>query len=97
MPGKILGLDISSDSVAAVRVKGGLKGHQVTACARVMIEEAGGVEEALKGVVEQVGAEADSCVSSIPVEHVSYRNLRMPFKDKKKIGQTNLRIAIVIR
>jgi general secretion pathway protein L len=88
MPGKILGLDISSDSVAAVRVKGGLKGHHVTACARVMIEEAGGVEEALKGVVEQVGAEADSCISSIPVEHVSYRNLRMPFKDKKKIRQT---------
>jgi general secretion pathway protein L len=88
MPEKILGLDISSDSVAAVRVEGGLKGHHVTACAHVMIEEAGGLGEALKALVEQVGPEADICISSIPGEHVSYRNLRMPFKDKKKIRQT---------
>lgn len=88
MPEKVLGLDISSDSVAAVQVKGGLKGHHVTACAHVMIEEAGGLEEALKALVEQVGPEADICISSIPGEHVSYRNLRMPFRDKKKIRQT---------
>ena len=49
---KVLGLDITSDSVAAVQVKGGLKGHHVTACAHVMIEEAGGLEEALKALVE---------------------------------------------
>jgi Tfp pilus assembly PilM family ATPase len=85
---KILGLDISPDSVAAVQVKGGLKGHHVTACAHVMIEEAGGLEEALKALVEQVGPEADICISSIPGEHVLYRNLRMPFRDKKKIRQT---------
>ncbi len=88
MPEKILGLDISSDAVAAVQVKGGLKGHHVTACAHVMIEEAGGLGEALKALVEQVGPEADLCISSIPGEHVSYRNLRMPFRDKKKIRQT---------
>jgi len=88
MPEKVLGLDISSDSVAAVQVEGGLKGHHVTACAHVMIEEAGGLEEALKALVEHVGPEADICISSIPGEHVSYRNLRMPFRDKKKIRQT---------
>ncbi len=88
MPEKILGLDINSDSVAAVQVKGGLKGHHVTACAHVMIEEAGGLGEALKALVEQVGPEADTCISSIPGEHVSYRNLRMPFRDNKKIRQT---------
>ncbi len=88
MPEKILGLDINSDSVAAVQVEGGLKGHHVTACAHVMIQEAGGLEEALKALVEQVGLEADICISSIPGEHVSYRNLRMPFRDKKKIRQT---------
>ncbi len=88
MPRKVLGLDINSHSVAAVQVKGGLKGHHVTACAHIMIEEAGGLEEALKALVEQVGPEADICISSIPGEHVSYRNLRMPFRDKKKIRQT---------
>ena len=88
MPENILGLDINSHSVAAVRVRGGLKGHHVTACAHVMIEEAGGLEEALKALVEQIGPEADICISSIPGEHVSNRNLRMPFRDKKKIRQT---------
>jgi len=53
-----------------------------------MIEEEGGLKEALKALVEQVGPEADICISSIPGEHVSYRNLRMPFRDKKKIRQT---------
>jgi general secretion pathway protein L len=88
MPEKILGLDISSDAVTGVQVKAGLKGHHVTACAHVMIEEAGGLGEALKALVEQVGPEADTCISSIPGEHVSYRNLRMPFRDNKKIRQT---------
>ena len=87
---KILGLDISSDSVAAVQVKGGLKGHHVTACGHIMIEEAGGLEEALKRLIEEVGPDADVCVSSIPAEYVSYRNIRMPFRDKKKVSQTIL-------
>lgn len=90
MPEKILGLDISSDSVAAVQVTWGLKGHQVTACDHVMIEEAGALEEALKALIERVGPEAEVCFSSLPGEHVSYRNLRMPFRDKKKIRQTLL-------
>ncbi|HID30676.1 MAG TPA: hypothetical protein EYP19_11815, partial [Desulfobacterales bacterium] len=88
MPEKIFGLDISSDAVTGVQVKSGLKGHHVTACAHVMIEEAGGLGEALKALVEQVSPEADTCISSVPGEHVSYRNLRMPFRDNKKIGQT---------
>jgi len=88
MPENIIGLDINSNSVAAVRVRSGLKGHQVTACGHVMIEEAGGLEEALKALIDQVGPEADTCISSIPGEYVSYRNVRMPFGDKKKIRQT---------
>ncbi len=90
MPEKILGLDISSDSVAAVQVTSGLKGHHVTACDHVMIEEAGSLEGALKALVERVGPEAEVCFSSLPGEYVSYRNLRMPFGDKKKIRQTLL-------
>ncbi len=90
MPEKILGLDISSDSVAAVQVVWGLKGHQVTACDHVMIEEEGSLEEALKTLVERLGPVTEVCFSSLPGEHVSYRNLRMPFRDKKKIRQTLL-------
>jgi general secretion pathway protein L len=88
MPGKILGIDINSDSVTAVQVEGGLRAYYITGCARVPIEEPGGLDEALKALSEQADLKADICVSSIPGEQVSYRNLRMPFRDKKKIRQT---------
>lgn len=88
MPGKILGLDISGDSVTAVQILSGLKGYQVTACAQVIIEEDGGLEGALKGLFEQMDLKSDTYLTSIPAENVSYRNLQMPFKEPKKIRQT---------
>ena len=88
MPEEILGLDISSDSVIAVRVKSGLKGYQVTACDHVTIEEEGNLDEALEAFSEQIGPQGQVCFSSLPGEHVSFRNMRMPFRDKKKIRQT---------
>jgi len=88
MPGKILGIDINSDSITAVQVEGGLRGYHITWCTRVMIEEAGGLDAAVKALSEQADLKADTCISSIPGEHVSYRNLQMPFRDTKKIRQT---------
>ena len=46
MPGKVLGIDINSDSVTAIQVQGGLRGYYITGCARVMIDEAGGLDGA---------------------------------------------------
>ncbi|NNG07224.1 MAG: pilus assembly protein PilM, partial [Desulfobacteraceae bacterium] len=88
MPGKILGLDIGEDSVTAVQVLSGLKGYQVTACAQVIMEEDGGLEEALKGLLEQMDLKSDTYLTSIPAENASYRNLQMPFREPKKIRQT---------
>ena len=88
MPERILGLDISEDFVTAVQVESGLKGYKITACARVSIEGDGGLDDALKRISEENDLKSDTCVTAIPGEHVSYRNLRMPFKDAKKIRQT---------
>lgn len=88
MAEEIIGLDIGSDYVAAVRVTRGLKGHHVTACNHVMIEEAGGIDETLKSLFEPLDLQGVTCTASIPVNHVSYRNLKMPFRDDKKIRQT---------
>jgi len=88
MPGKILGLDIKDDSVAAIQVASTLKGYQITACTRVSIEGGASLENALKEIFDQTDLRSDVCHSSIPAEHVSYRNLRLPFKDPKKIRQT---------
>jgi general secretion pathway protein L len=88
MAGKILGIDIQSDSIAAVQVEGGLRGYHVTGCARVMMGDVDGLDEAFKALSEQVDFKADTYISTIPGEQVSYRNLQMPFRSTKKIRQT---------
>ena len=88
MPKKILGLDINEDSITAVQVKSLLKGYQITACGTVRVEGDGGLDDALKGLVERVDLKSDTCVTSIPGEHISYRNLEMPFRDPKKLRKT---------
>ena len=88
MPESILGLDITSHSVTAVQVTSRMKGYEVTACGHVSIEEDKGFAEGLKALAEQMGFEADVSIGALPGEQVSYRNLRLPFKDNKKIRQT---------
>ncbi|MBN1276772.1 MAG: PilN domain-containing protein [Deltaproteobacteria bacterium] len=87
MPGIILGLDINGDSVTAVQIKGGLKGHQIVFCADAGIEESGGLSNALRAIAGQMEQESDACIASVPVENLSFRNLWMPFRDRKKIAQ----------
>jgi general secretion pathway protein L len=88
MPGKILGLDINEDAIIAVQVLSGLKGHVVTACAQVAMDKNGGVEETLKGLLEQMDLGSDVYFTVIPAERGFFRNLRMPFRATKKIKQT---------
>jgi len=88
MPGKILGIDVTNDLVTAVKVEGGLRGYSITDWSRVVIEETGGLEAALTALSEQMDLTADTCISAVSGEQVSYRTLQMPFKDKKKISQT---------
>lgn len=88
MPERILALDIDEGSITAVQVESGLKGHEITACARVGIEGEGGIHEALIRLFEQENLKSDVYFASISGGHAAYRNLRMPFKDEKKIRQT---------
>ena len=88
MAGKILGIDIQTDSIAAVQVEGGLRGYHVTGCASVMMGDVDGIDEAFKALSEQVDFKADTYIGTIPGEQVSYRNLQMPFRSAKKIRQT---------
>ena len=88
MPDKILGLDIGDSSIKAVQVTGGLKGYYMTACARVEIDQDKGLDDALKVLFDEMALNAESCIASFKADQVSFRNLTMPFKDKKKIGRT---------
>lgn len=86
--GKILGLDITDESMAAVLVKSGMQGYQVTACSSVSISEAGGLDEALAKLLAGFDHEGAVCISDIPSDLISYRSIEMPFVDEKKIRQT---------
>lgn len=87
MPGKILGIDINEDFIAAVQVAAGLKGFQVLSCASVMMDRDKGPADALKELSEKMDLRSDEYISSINSD-VSYQNLVMPFKDPRKIRQT---------
>ena len=88
MPEKILGLDIGRDSIKAVRVSAGLRGYEVASIALVNIDKEGGTEEALKKLFES-GIFTDSiCITALPAKDFFFRNIRLPFKDKRKISQT---------
>jgi Tfp pilus assembly PilM family ATPase len=85
MLGKTLGLDIIEDTMTAVLVKGGLQGHQIMGCAATSISRSGSREAALVSLLEQVDVGGVVCISSIPSDQASYRNLSLPFKDARKI------------
>jgi general secretion pathway protein L len=85
MLGKTVGLDIIEDTMTAVLVKGGLQGHQIMGCGATSISRSGSREAALVSLLEQVDASGAVCISSIPSDQISYRNLSLPFKDARKI------------
>ena len=89
MPEKILGLDIGAGSVKAVILSRGFRGgRRILAVRRIEIHEPGGIPEALARLfVDQVFRGA-ICVTALPPGLLSFRNVRLPFRDNKKIGQT---------
>jgi Tfp pilus assembly PilM family ATPase len=89
MPQKILGLDIGDSAVKAVLVARNLTGHsKIIAADIVSIEEAGDLNTALDHLFEKSIYRDTSCVLSLPAKALSYRNVRLPFRDKKRIEQT---------
>ena len=88
MPGKIIGIDIDSDSITAVVAEGGLRGISVKECSRVLINGDEGLHGALKKLSGNIDLKADTYVSTISGEHISFRNFQIPFKSEKKIKQT---------
>jgi len=87
MPGKIIGIDIDSDSVTAVTAEGGLRGISVRGCSSISINGDEGLGTALKRLSEDIELKADTYISTIPCEHVSFRNLKIPFKAVKRLNR----------
>jgi type II secretory pathway component PulL len=90
MSRKVLGLDIRSDSVAAVLVKSSLRETRIAASLSVPIPEtapggADGLRTALETIAARMDLDGADCAVSIPAVFFSSRNLQVPFSNPKKI------------
>jgi len=88
MPEKILGLDIGEESIKAVQVTAGLKGYQFLKSVHIRLDEAGGIEGALDRLFADDEMRSGIYIVSLPAGKVSLHTMTLPFKDRKKIGQT---------
>jgi general secretion pathway protein L len=88
MPEKILGLDISEDTIKAVQVIPDLKGYEIISTRLIDIRLAGGIHNALGDLFENDEFRSSVCILSLPAKHFSFRTIKLPFKNKNKITQT---------
>ena len=89
---KILGLDIRRDAVSAVLVKSGMKGSWIERYVRIPISlKKTSYEEELKRSFERIRGQMNTtdalCILALPAVDVSYRNLKAPFQEAKKVRQ----------
>jgi len=92
MSRKILGLDISRDAVSAVVVKSGIKGSWIEHHAHVPISlKAASFDQELVRSLEIITGQlpiADTvCIVALPAGDATYRNIKAPFKEAKKLRQ----------
>jgi general secretion pathway protein L len=91
MAKKILGLDIQDNSLSAVLVNSGIKGNRLEGYVHIPFaaapEDTDGLTAALDSLTAQLDITGSVCALSLPAEHVSFRNLKVPFKQAKKIRQ----------
>jgi Tfp pilus assembly PilM family ATPase len=92
MSRKILGLDIRYDAVSALIVKSGMSGSWIESFARVPISlKEASFEEELKRSLESINKQIDItdavCLVALPAVDVTYRNIKAPFQEVKKVRQ----------
>ena len=84
-------LDIRDHAITALLVKSGLKGLEVSEHVQVRVDRSEDTEnpwyDALSSIKEQCDARGAACLATFPTALASFRNLKLPFKDNKKIRQ----------
>jgi len=92
MSGKILTIDIRDETLTALLLLSGLKGNRVESHCHVQLNQAPPDIEnrifwALSRVTEELDTQGATCILSIPPGEVTYRNVTVPFKERRKIAQ----------
>ena len=89
MPERILGLDIGGGSVKAVLLSRGFRGGYLVLGFRMIdTAAAGGLPEALEKLFADNIFRDAVCVTAVHAGMLSFRSIRLPFRDDRKIRQT---------
>lgn len=79
-------LDITDNVVTGVLVTGGPKAAVVAGCGQAELREMS-LDEGVAQVCQDTGVKGGACRLSLGGEFFSFRNLSLPFADRKKIAQ----------
>ena len=89
MAERILGIDIGSTALKAVLVSHSLRsGFSVERIENIDIAANGGLRPALLSLGEKIDYRQVQINLSLPAEVVSFHNVKLPFREEKKIRQT---------
>jgi Tfp pilus assembly PilM family ATPase len=89
MPERILGLDIGGGSIKAVLLSRGFRrGYRVLGFLRIEIGAADDLPQALSRLFADEAFLGALCVTTLPTRALSFREIRLPFHDDRKIRKT---------
>jgi general secretion pathway protein L len=89
---KILSIDVRDDAIAALLISSTLKGNCIESHCHVRLDHAPSEVEnrlswAISRLVDEIDISGTNCIVSVSPAEVTYRNVKLPFKERRKIGQ----------
>ena len=89
MPERILGLDIGESALKAVLLSRGFRGgYRLLGFRLIDLAQAGGLAEAVGQLFAEETFRGSVCVTALRSGALSFRSVKLPFRDQRKIRQT---------
>lgn len=89
MPQRIVALEITESELKAAVVETSFRDYRVVGFYRQVLSSANGpVEAQIRRFVEQNALAGETVLSVLPGHHATWRRFSLPFRDRKKLGQT---------
>lgn len=89
MPRRIVSLDIGKADLKATVVEAGFRDFKVEAFHRTPLNGSPeNLVETLRDFVGEHAADADTILTALPADSVSWRTMHLPFRDTRKVAQT---------
>ncbi|MGM0402260.1 MAG: type II secretion system protein GspL [Thermodesulfobacteriota bacterium] len=92
MSRSILSIDIRDEAISALRISSTLKGNRIESQFHIPLNQAPPDTEnrllwAFSQMADAMDTSGCACILSVPPSAVIYRNVTVPFKERRKIGQ----------